>query len=86
MRTFSFYGTLDLQRLSTSAFTNIFKAIHVMFGAFRCNNSTSKNLEFIDLSRKVGMDSRNSAVLVGDPFIIVWATYIGDADMLSSGV
>lgn len=45
-----------------------------MLGAFRCNNSTSKNLEFIDLSRKVGMDSRNSAVLVGDLSIIVWAT------------
>ncbi|BCS06077.1 hypothetical protein ALUC_10458A [Aspergillus luchuensis] len=38
-----------------------------MLGAFRCNNSTSKNLEFIDLSRKVGMDSRNSAVLACEP-------------------
>lgn len=55
-----------------------------MFGAFRCNNSTSKNLEFIDLSRKVGMDSRNSAVLVGDLF--VYMDDIGDANMWSSGM
>lgn len=71
-------------QLPTGAFAGIGKIIHVMFGAFRCNNSTSKNLEFIDLSRKVGMDSRNSAVLVGDLF--VYMDDIGDANMWSSGM